>query len=513
MPDLSFPNLPSNWKLPLFWLEFANGGQGGLQQQQSLLIGQTVTAQPAAPVWVASVAQAIALFGAGSALAQMVQKYLKADPAGALYCLPIADNGGGTAAGGSLSVSGTATAPGVLSIYVGGRLVSVPVTSGMTNAQAATAIVAALTVYVDADGVKLPVSAAVDGTNDFQVNLTANHKGVLGNSIDVRMNYYGSQAGEAVPAGFSVTVSAMSGGATNPTMPELDTALANVNYDFIAIAWNDTATLNVMKDLMANADGRWSYLEQAYGHVWAAKRDADATGGANITFGEDRNDQHCTIFSYEPMPATDWEVAAAAMGGCAASLRADPARPLQTLSVPGLLPPPVGSRYTLATAQELLSSGMALFSYLADGSVSILRAVTTYQKNAYGTTDTLYLDTETLYTAMAVSRQLKSDALTAFPRAKLVADGTSFGPGTSFTNGQPDQPVATPGSIKAAIIASYRRMMKRGLVQNIEAFIAGLIVQINSTDPTRVDVGFDPKFASGLRALGVLMQPSLSAAA
>lgn len=508
---ISFPTIPSNLKVPLFQLEFATSPQPGAQEQNSLLIGNTVTAQPAVPVPVSSIAQAVSLFGAGSILAHMAEAYLSADPSAELYCLPVADNGSGTKASGSIAITGTTTAAGTVALYIGGRSIPVAVTSGMSASAVATAIQTAIAAYVDANGCAAPVAAAIDGTHNYQVDLTANNAGTPGNSIDIRLNYYGLANNEQTPAGISVAVTAMSGGATDPTTSGIAAILGSVNYDFIAIPWTSATALNDMQTMMSNAAGRWSYQNQIYGHVFAAKMDADNTGATNLTFGQGRNDPHMTIVSYEPAPPTPWFLAAAFMGAFAASSRADPARPTQTLLVPNVKAPPKSGQYSFAVQNNLLNAGLALLRYNPDGTCAILRSVTTYQKNQWGATDTSYLDAETLFTLMAVVRTLKNDILSTFPRAKLVSDGVSFGPGTSFSNGLPDQPVTSPNGIKAALIASYAAMEAQGLVQDPADFALGLIVQQNATDPTRVDVLYDPILVSGLRVLAALTQFALQA--
>lgn len=513
MSQVGFNVTPANIKVPFFYAEFGAGSGGGVEQQNSLIIANTITAQPAVPVWCPTVAQAIALFGSGSIAAAMVEKYQSRDPAGALYVLPMADNGAAVVAAGSISTTGTATAAGVLALYIAGKSIPVAVTVGMTGAQLATAVVAAITAWKSSNGVTSPVSSVVDGTTATKVNLTAKNGGTQGNSIDVRLNYFGVQGGESTPAGITVAIVAMSAGAADPDITGLDAILGDVNYDFIAIPWSTPTQLNAVQTLMSDASGRWSFNRQDYGHVWAAKMDADATGATDITFGLTRNDRHVTVVSYEPSPPPPWEVAADYMAGAAPSLRADPLRPLQTLALPELLAPPKTGRYTWATKNTLLSSGMALMDYNPDGTCKILRAVTTYQKNAAGVPDSSYLDAETLYGLMAFVRGMKAAVATAFPRAKLADDGTNFGAGTTFTNGLPDQPITTPNGIRAVLISQYSRFVDAGLVEDVETFSRGLIVQRNTSDASRVDILLDPVMVSGLRVVAVLIDFFLSDAA
>lgn len=513
MSSIGFKNIPANVKVPFDYFEIGAGSAGGQENQNSLIIANTLTAQSALPVWVPSVGAALALFGAGSLCAAMVEELFAADPNAALYVLPYADNGAGVAATGKVSFTGPATAAGTLALYIAGRSVPVAVTSGMTAAQLATAAVAAVNVWLSPNGVGLPVSAAVDGTNNFQMNLTALNKGTQGNSINISLNYYGTLGGEATPAGITAAVTAMASGATDPDITGLDAILGDFNYDFIAVPWSTATQLNALQTLMSDATGRWSYNRKDYGHVFAAKMDADATGATNITFGLTRNDRHATVVSYEPAPSPPWVVAAGFMGAFASSSRADPARPSQTLMIPGLLAPQKTGRYTWATKNTLLSSGLALMQYNPDGTCAILRTVTTYQKNGAGVADASFLDAETLFTLMAFVRGMSQAVRIAFPRAKLADDGTSFGAGTTFANGLPDQSITTPNGIKSILIAQYTRFVATGLVEDTATFTKGLIVQRNLNDASRVDVLLDPILVSGLRVLAVLVDFFLSDAA
>ncbi|WP_415427284.1 hypothetical protein, partial [Staphylococcus borealis] len=107
------------------------------------------------------------------------------------WYLPVADDGGASAATGSITFGGPANGAGVLNLYIAGQLVTVAVAAGATAATIATAAQAAIAAAID-----LPVSAAVDGGVAGKVNLTAKNKGLVGNDIDLRANYLGSAGGE-----------------------------------------------------------------------------------------------------------------------------------------------------------------------------------------------------------------------------------------------------------------------------------------------------------------------------
>ena len=496
-PQIQFQSLPPNIRIPGIYTEFDNS-QANFNQinQRALLIGQTVTAQPAVLTQIASASQAAALFGASSMLALMVAAYRAADPFGELWVLPLADAGGAVAASDTITVTGSPSANGVISLYIAGKLVPVAVTAGQANTAVATAIQAAIAAYTDpATGLQLPVSASVL-TN--VVTLTAVNKGTPGNSIDVRLNYFGARNNEQTPAGLTIAITAMSAGATDPDLSGLDPILGDNQFDFIGLGGYTGATqLNSIDTLMSNATGRWSWQRKDYGHVWTAKMDADATGSTNSTFGKTRNGPHVTCVTYEPSPSPPWQVAATWTAAAAVSLKVDPARPLQTLSLPGLLAPPIGSRYTQSTRQTLLTSGLATMRYNPDMTCTIERCVTTYQTNALGLPDQSYLDAETMFTLMAVTRKWTNALAQKFPRAKIAVDGTPVGPGSN---------IITPKSARAELVAQYREMMDLGWVQDIQDFSAGIVAQINASDPTRLDVLVDPYLINGLRVIAMMDQ-------
>jgi phage tail sheath gpL-like len=190
------------------------------------------------------------------------------------------------------------------------------------------------------------------------------------------------------------------------------------------------------------------------------------------------------------------------MGAAAVSLKNQPNQPLQTLAIAGVLPEPVGFDIGFANQQTLLNSGIALAVRGPGGVPQILRAVTTYQVNAYGVPDQSYLDTETMFTLMAVIRRLKAAITQQFPRALLADDGTRLAP--TPAGGVPF--VVTPSIARGMLIAEYNNLVAANLCEDAQQFAAGLVVQRNANDNSRLDVLFDPYLVSGLRIFATLTQ-------
>jgi phage tail sheath gpL-like len=215
------------------------------------------------------------------------------------------------------------------------------------------------------------------------------------------------------------------------------------------------------------------------------------------TFGVTRNDQHASVMGFNDSPTANWIWAAALAGAAATSLRADPATPLQTVVIQGVLAPPLASRFQLTDRNTLLYDGISTFLVGADGSVAIENLITTYQKNAFGTPDNSYLQVETLFTLAFVLRYLKGIVTSKYARVKLADNSARLAPGSN---------VVTPNMIRADLIAAYRTLEDNGVVQNGDAFKSGLIVQRNSQNPNRVDILWPGTLINQLRIFALLAQ-------
>ena len=494
--SVAFNSIPNNLRVPLFYVEF-DPSQGGVSQQtqRALLLGQSINAVPSAVTYVPSAQWAAGQYGPGSQLAAEIAAYRANDPVTELWALPYADASGSAAASGSFAITGPATAAGTLPLYVAGQQVPVGVSSGDNATTIGANVAAAINAWTGNVGgaiLTLPVAATASAGT---VTVTAKNKGTNGNYIPLTVGYYGAQGGESVPAGVSVSITAMTGGSGDPVLSGLGAALGTTTYDFIGHPWGNTTELTATSAVMSDQSGRWSYSSQLYGHVFSAQADTVAN---LLTLGGAPNDQHLTVFGLNPASPTPRHVwAGALLGAVAPALIAQPARPLQTLPVNAVLPAPSGSRYSFSNNQSLLNGGIALADAGATNQVQIIRAVTTYLLNRFGVADTSYLDTETLFTSMLVVRTLKGAITNKFPRAIVVQDGTRIGYGQSYV---------TPSLIRGELIAQYAAMEKAGLVQNAAGFAKGLFVTINANDPSRVDVLFDPRLATGLRIFAVLNQ-------
>lgn len=487
---IPFANLPANIRVPLFYAEVDNSmANSATLNQRALIIGQKTTAGTGVanvPVISQGVADAALVGGPGSMLHLMTAKYRQNDNFGEVWYLPLADDPAAAAATGTLAVTAAPTANGTLYLYIAGVRVAIPVLSTQTTAQIATTIAAAVTATPN-----LPVTAAA-ATNT--VTFTAINKGPCGNDIDLRVNYQGTAGGEATPTGMTFTVTAMASGATAPSLTTGLQNLLDKPFDFIVCPYTDTTSLDALKALLGDQVGRWSWASQIYGHYFAGYR---GTLGALTTFGVGRNDQHGSIMGFNDSPTPSWLWASAFAAQVAVSVRADPGRPVQTLPLLGVLPPPLQSRFPLTDRNTLLYDGISTFTVADDGTVAIENAITTYQKNSFGQPDNSYLEVETMFTLMFVLRFLRTRVTSKFPRMKLAADGTRFAAGSA---------VVTPNIIRMDQIAAYQELEFAGLVQRSDLFAQNLIVQQNAQNPNRIDVLWPGTLIAQLRIFALLAQ-------
>jgi phage tail sheath gpL-like len=191
--------------------------------QKILVVGQKVASGTAvAGALTQSIANGgaeNALFGRTSQLAKLVRANKVRNQSIQIDAIALDDAGGGTAAAGAFVVTGTATEAGTFTIIVGSELnhsFSIAVASGTTATAVGDLIVTAL-------GLDLDLPATIRG------------------SI----------------AGLSTSVTAMAGGATDPTLTALFDVVGDARYQ--AIVWPYPDSLSVLTAFLNprfNADGK-----------------------------------------------------------------------------------------------------------------------------------------------------------------------------------------------------------------------------------------------------------------
>lgn len=478
-----FNQIPNSLRVPFSYIEFNNSdasSASSIQVYKILLVGQKLpsgTAIANVPVRLTSEGQARTAFGAGSMLASMAMASLKANDFTETWAIPLVDDAGGVAAKSTVTITGPATGPGTIAYYIGGVVVNVSVLQGDTAASIATALAAAINGNTD-----LTVTAAVNGTDNFKVDVTSRHKGVAANSMNSRLGFYG----ETLPAGVGVTLSAFTLGTTNPSVAPAITAMGDEQYRIIANPYLDTANIILWENEMLR---RWGPLLQNDGHVITGNV---LSSGAAQSLGLDRNSPFMSYPNVYGSPTPAWEISAVAAATAAYYLAIDPARPLQTLELTNVIAPAPVDRLLLSDRNVLLYSGIATTVVNSGGKVAIERMVTSYRTDTQGNIDESYLDIETMANLSFLRFDFRAYFGRKYPRHKLASDAFKPGPG---------QAVLTPGLAKAEAVALFRNWEELGLVEDGDQFKRDVKFEINSLNPSRLDAYIPPNLINGFRIL------------
>ena len=221
------------------------------------------------------------------------------------------------------------------------------------------------------------------------------------------------------------------------------------------------------------------------------------TQGTLAAFGAALNSELISVLGTGKSPSWPCEAAAIYGAACGYYSAIDPARPLHTLSLTGLVAPKETERFTRTERDLLLRDGIATFTIDQAGTARIERAITTYQTDSLGIDDLAWLDLESVTTLGYLRASLRLRIATKFPRHKLADDGTAFGPG---------QAVVTPKILRAEIIALAREWETAALVEGLDQFVADLIVERDASDPNRVNALIPPDIVNQFRVFAAAVQ-------
>ena len=343
--------------------------------QRLLVIGQrraagTVAALVATAVF--SDSDAAGYFGAGSQLHLMCRAAIKANGQLDLTAIALDDAGAGVLATGTVTITGPATATGILSLWVGLKNIQISIANGDT----ATAIAANLNTALG----NLSDLAVTAGAALGVVTLTAKNKGTCGNGIKVALD-----AGTTLPAGVTATIVAMANGAGDPDITAALTAVFPVRYHLIATQFSDTTSLGLLR---THLDTVSSKIEQR-----GARGYFGFTGiySAAVTLA--------TTFNFERFSAVYSRGNRAMIGEIAAAYAAyrasvdDPSMPLDDDVLPGIPVPPNQSDWFSRSEQEsCLHNALTPLYTGTDNQLHICRAITTYLTAGDGTADDTLLD-------------------------------------------------------------------------------------------------------------------------
>lgn len=336
---------------------------------------------------------------------------------------------------------------------------------------ATTAVTGSGTLSGASSDTDMPVHATVSSGT---VTVIARNRGTAGNEIDLRLNY---QDGEELPAGLACTPTAMTAGASNPSLTTLIAALGDQWFQVMTMPYTDSTSLTSIENELAD---RFDSTRMIDGVCYTAKEDTLAN---RATLGNTRNSPHVSISRTYKSPTPSFEESAHIAAAVALEAQADPAMPLQTVTLPWVLAPAEADLETLEERDSLLHDGISTTKVAAGGMVQIERLITTYKTNGAGADDESYLDVTTMHTLLYLRYSFRTWIQSRYPRAKLASDGTRFGSG---------QKVITPKIAKGECLSWFREMESLGLVEDFAGFKANLDVTRDQTDSNRLNFTLPP---------------------
>ncbi len=507
-----FNNIPTTIRTPGTYLEIdASRALTGLiaNPHKALILGQKIAAGTVDVDTLVAISRdnlADGFFGPGSILARMCNTFKSNNPNIELHAMALGSGAAGDAASCEIDISGAVysnpvSANGTWYIMINGEAVDVAITSGMS----ADSIAAALIEVINSNS-NLPVTATAKVGSIGIVGISAVNSGTQGNYINIRENYYD---GQSIPLHFvsgsvgpltigsgglasRIFFSVMAGGATDPDLGDAWAVIDTQQFHYIIQPYIDAANLTEIEDELTD---RFLPLVDLQGHGFTAVR---ATLASCTTLGNGRNNAHNTIMGINDSPTGPEEWAAALGAQAAWNLNIDPARPLHTLQLKGLLPPPIENRFTRAERDTLLYDGIATW-LVSGGKVVIERCITTYQTNALSLLDPTFLDIQTVATLGEIRFQYKQRMTNRFivSRYKLADDSFPVQPGSK---------IVRPKDIREESIALFTFLRDKGWIEDLDDFINNLVVERDLTDRTRVNVLLPANLIDQFRILAAQIQ-------
>ena len=407
---IEFNNIPNNIRKPGLYSEYNDSlaVQGiSFEAKTMVILGQklsTGTGVDNVPVKVFGSDKGDEICGAGSVAALAIRAAFTANKNIQLSVVPIPD-GAGSAAVGTITISGIASSTGSFVVWVGNVRTEITVNNLDAVNDISEAIFDALVINQANMPVIFTHAAPV-------ITMTAKNKGNLGNNIPV--SFLNNNVGTS-----NLAVVQPTDGATDPA---ITTALTNIfpaDYDQIFCTLNDATNLALLKTHLTNAaaptEGRRSTGYFGYTGVQAT---------LETLCGTTLNYERMSV-GYLPYGKTtemahslDYEVGAAYASIVAK--QSDPARPFNGLSLPGIAPSALENQLSRTQQESLLLNGATPLEVGVGSSVNIVRAITTYTQNAAGVKSIAWLDLTSILSMDFGSGAIDDRLALRFPRAKLT---------------------------------------------------------------------------------------------
>lgn len=461
--NIEFNQILGSERIPGVYTEYDTTGAVNslpVNPQEVLIVASATVALASAyskPIKVYSDAEAANHFGAGSWAHLMVRQALKNNTNLNLTVVGLADHSAGVAATGSVTLTGTATGAGVITLVIAGKKYAISASKGEEASDLTTRLVAYINAQADS-----PVTAKVE---ESALVLTAKCKGELGNEITLSYTNTAS--------GVSLALEAMTNGQQNPEIAMALSSVAGTHYNIIVSPYTDIDNARALKEHLEAVSSPTAKMPAIGVMAW---RGTLATG---TTFTGQLNSERLSVAWYKGSVEPNALIAA----GYAAviSSEEDPARPLNTLEVKGLSLVDDSQIPMRTEFQQALYNGLTPLK-ITNSKVQIMRAITTYTKSAAGVEDPSYLDLTTIRSLDYGRKAIEQRIALRFPRSKLIGK-------------------VTPLKVRSEVLDVMTKLGEAEIWENVEENKSALIVVKDNKDADRLNLKIPADVVNGLHVV------------
>lgn len=335
-----------------------------------------------------------------------------------------------------------------------------------------------------------PGGATMANVTPGVTHLVCKHEGSIGNALDVRMNYFAREDLDA-PAGTDVAIAASVSGATDPDAQDGFDVIGDQHFTKVVVGWNGSANILVGEVFL---NDKYGPTEQKDGLQYVG---VAGSHGTLTTIADSRNSQFTVLTPPDgtSCPTPPWELAATF--AAVDSTEPDPARPLQTLPLPNVLPAAKEDRFTFEERQLLWEAGVSTTKADEGGRLLIETPITTYTQNAESLPDASFRNVETMKIIAALRFTTRARFAQKYPRHKLADDGADYGP---------NEPVMTPSVARAEFASLAEEWEERAWIEDAAAFVENLVVERNADNRDRLDALIGPDLINAFKVFAVQLQ-------
>ncbi len=350
---------------------------------------------------------------------------------------------------------------------------------------------------------------AVDGGVGI-IEINSKVAGNLGNDIKVQAVLQSAATGSEAIAG-AATPSPLVGGTTDP---DFATALSNLEgkeYPYFLPCLSNVDAANVatqsnsaktIAHINGHNTGLNAKLEQVVVGITTTIALATAASSAANSMGNDPVGELILCVNGRGLPG---ELAGREVGGWLLGLSNDPAvnRIGEDMSSYIGAVDKIADLITPAQSETALGNGVSIINYNAQNQEVLVRAITTHSQDSTGAPDLRLLDAQQVAGTYIVARDIRSALPAEFPNAKIVKD-------IEAGEDPPPKGVIEERDIKAFIITRLRFWQAQGVItkKSLDTAIddGTLIVQVNDSDATQVDIVMPFSIVPPLAKFGVVAQ-------